>query len=57
MMKELIEEALEEGGVEGGRRNIYRILKENTMEAIKLQFELRSWIQSKKYCQRKRNCN
>ena len=29
-MKELIEEALEEGGVEGDRRNIYRILKENT---------------------------
>ena len=29
-MKELIEEALEEGGVEGGRRNIYRILKEST---------------------------
>ena len=52
-MKELIEEALEEGGVEGDRRNIYRILKENTMEAIKLQFELRS----EKYCLRKRNCN
>ena len=43
MMKELIEEALEEGGVEGGRRNIQDT---EALEGIKLQVELRS----EKYC-------